>query len=100
MTNKEAVIWLANVMADIGKAKHSDLWHYEQALSEIKEMLESQPQRKKGKWLVHGDVPKTCSCCHEDWDKLVNGDVWYTDELPKYCPNCGSYNGGKEDEID
>ena len=51
MTNKEAVIWLINVTADIGKAKHSDLWHYEQALSEIKEMLESQPERKKGKWI-------------------------------------------------
>lgn len=44
MTNREAVIWLINVTADIGKAEHRDLWHYEQALSEIKEMLESQPE--------------------------------------------------------
>lgn len=51
MTNKEAVIWLTNVMADIGEAKHSDLWHYKQALSEIKEMLESQLERKKKKWI-------------------------------------------------
>ena len=56
----------------------------------------AQPERKKGKWLVYGDIPTTCSCCHEDWDKYVNGDVWYSDELPNYCPSCGSYNGGKE----
>lgn len=40
MTNAEAVNWLINITADIGKAEHSDLWHYEQALSEIREMLE------------------------------------------------------------
>lgn len=48
-----------------------------------------EPERKKGKWLVYGDIPTTCSCCHEDWDKYVNGDIWYSDELPKYCPSCG-----------
>ena len=41
MSNKEAVNWLINILADIGKAEHSDLWHYEQALTEIKDMLES-----------------------------------------------------------
>ena len=41
MDNKEAVNWLINISADIGKAEHSDLWHYEQALTEIKDMLES-----------------------------------------------------------
>ena len=41
MNNREAVNWLINITADIGKAEHSDLWHYEQALTEIKDMLES-----------------------------------------------------------
>lgn len=41
MTNGEAVNWLINISADIGKAEHRDLWHYEQALSEIREMLET-----------------------------------------------------------
>lgn len=40
MTNAEAVNWLINLTADIGKAEHRDLWHYEQALYEIREMLE------------------------------------------------------------
>ena len=44
MTKGEAVNWVINLMADIGKAEHSELWHYEQALTEIKEMLESEMQ--------------------------------------------------------
>lgn len=47
MTNGEAVIWLTHILADIGKVEHCNLWHYEQALSEIKEMLEtSQPEQR------------------------------------------------------
>lgn len=42
MTNSEAINWIINISADIGKAEHRDLWHYEQALSEIREMLESE----------------------------------------------------------
>ena len=47
MDNREAVNWLINILEDIGKAEHSDLWHYEQALTEIKDMLKSaQPEQK------------------------------------------------------
>ena len=83
MTNKEAVIWLTNVMADIGEAKHSDLWHYEQALAEIKEMLESQLERKKGKWIDKSDgidgAWNYCSVCGEQVIDLYD-----------FCPNCGA----------
>ena len=44
MTKTEAVNWLINIMSDIGKAQHRDLWHYEQALAEIKKILEEEPQ--------------------------------------------------------
>ena len=44
MTRGEAVNWIINISADIGKAEHRELWHYEQALSEIREMLESGPE--------------------------------------------------------
>ena len=44
MTRGEAVNWLTNIMSDIGKIEHQDLWHYEQALSEIRELLEAQPE--------------------------------------------------------
>lgn len=43
MTSREAVNWIINISADIGKSERRDLWHYEQALSEIKELLESLP---------------------------------------------------------
>ena len=42
MTHKEAVNWLINLAADIGKVEHRDLWHYEQALTEIREILETE----------------------------------------------------------
>lgn len=49
MTNGEAINWIINISADIGKAEHRDLWHYEQALSEIREMLETaQPEPWEG----------------------------------------------------
>ena len=44
MTRKEAVNWLINLSADIGKAEYKSLWHYEQALSEIRDLLESESQ--------------------------------------------------------
>ena len=48
MDNREAVKWLTNISADIGKAEHSDLWHYDQALTEIKDMLEYAQLSQKG----------------------------------------------------
>lgn len=56
MTNKEAVNWIINLSADIGKSEHRELRHYEQALYEIMEILESaQPG-----WIpVTERLPKT-----------------------------------------
>ena len=89
MTNGEAVNWIINISADIGKAEHRDLWHYEQALSEIKEMLESQPERKKGKWIeIKHTFFHKCSQC--SW--LNDVDSGYD-----FCPRCGSYNGGEQE---
>lgn len=45
MTKGEAVNWLINLMADIGKAEHQELWHYEQALEEIRDMLEDEARK-------------------------------------------------------
>jgi rubrerythrin len=86
MTRGEAVNWLINIMADIGKAEHSDLWHYEQALMEIREMLESQPERKTGRWLPDnrpGGGFWVCSCCK------FPSEAFAADKLYKYCPVCG-----------
>lgn len=75
MTNKEAVNWLINIMADIGKSEHSELWHYEQALMEIREMLEAEPQ-----WIPCGErlpeesgrylVTRGLNACGSLWNRI------------------------------
>lgn len=84
MNNREAVNWLINISADIGKTEHSDLWHYEQALTEIKDMLESaQPSE----WIkvprCEGDTQPNLKC-------PICGNVigWW--DLGRYCAGCGT----------
>jgi len=56
----------------------------------VRDIAPSAEPRKRGKWIANGDIHKECPFCGEDWDKYVFGEVWYTDELPKFCPNCGA----------
>lgn len=92
MNNAEAVNWLINITADIGKVEHQNLWHYEQALSEIREMLEDaptiEPQRMRGKW-IQADKNEPyfvqCSVCR-----------YMTDNESDFCPNCGADMRGEE----
>ena len=86
MTKGEAINWIINISADIGKAEHRDLWHYEQALDGIREMLEGEPERKIGKWIkvtdkhgINGETVWRCSSCLEM--TICRG---------YYCPNCGA----------
>lgn len=88
MTNKEAVNWIINLMADIGKAEHSELWHYEQALKEIKEMLEPEfcwtpvsemlPE-KNGRYLVTNSAGEIVDV---DWNVWVNGEWLFPNSAP------------------
>lgn len=90
MTNKEAAIWLLNLSDDIGKAEHQSLWHYEQALQEMREMLECEPERKKGKWIYNSPVTMKCDQCGfviKDWD-------WHRF---KFCPNCDCDMRGEQE---
>ena len=89
MNNAEAVNWLINITADIGKVEHQDLWHYEQALSEIREMLEDAPQRMRGRWetdaygaMDDGEYLITrCSAC---------GTAYEYGHDDRYCGFCGA----------
>ena len=47
MTNEDAIKWLENLRQDIGQLRHEDLWHYEQAIVEIIELLEEQEEKLK-----------------------------------------------------
>lgn len=106
MTNKEAITWLNNLITSIGEPQHSELWHYEQALSEIKDMLKAlpsaEPERKRGMWLQEGmwsegyGMGETygyywrCSSC----DEIVQGG--YSQCGDNFCSNCGADMRGKE----
>lgn len=77
MTRGEAVNWLINIMSDIGKIEHQDLWHYEQTLSEIRELLEAQPEVLA---CGEGELSAQPEPC-EDANGIIIRDV----EFPKGC---------------
>lgn len=86
MTNGEAVNWIINISADIGKVEHKDLWHYEQALSEIRDILEST-QPRKGKWIKEKDGYNRCSECGSRGSAIK----------ARYCHHCGAYMRGEQE---
>ena len=98
MTKAEAVNWIINISADIGKIEHQDLWHYEQALDEIREMLEAEPERKIGKWEVldirdyaqrhTGRKVGKCPFCGYLTGEFRRWREAYH-ELTNFCPACG-----------
>ena len=70
-----------------------------------------EPERKTGEWILDEDPHDgdcRCSAClmaigqlHERNHGLLNaltGGKWWT--FYKFCPNCGSYNGGEQSEAD
>lgn len=93
MTNGEAVNWIINISADIGKAEYRGLWHYEQALSEIREILESaQPERKTGKWIILPPCFEEICMCSNCKTKFFNAY-----QHRDICPNCGAYMRGESE---
>lgn len=61
----------------------------------IENLPPADPERKKGKW-VRLEYDKTyakCSGCGSNWEwaLIVNCNM-------NFCPNCGSHNGGEQDE--
>lgn len=65
-------------------------------LAQIFNIIKQQPtieERKNGEWILkstNGEEFYWCSEC---------GRVTF-DDPTNYCPNCGSYNGGGDDETD
>ena len=55
----------------------------------LNDLPSAQPERKNGKWLRSGSsiFPYECDQC---------GDT--NERATPFCPNCGSYNGGEQDE--
>ena len=69
----------------------------------IEQLPSTQPERKKGKWII--DYKETgriwhchCSNCGKDPQDHIGGtENWWLVRLPKYCPNCGLPMRGDEE---
>lgn len=55
----------------------------------------STAERKKGKWMRLNDIDGfvRCSSCGTFWDYSIIDTLHF-----HFCPRCGSYNGGEEDD--
>ena len=94
MTREEAI----GVLEDVRDAICENIPGSHPELDELKEAVQmavnALEERKKGKWInegIYGEGHSQCSirCSNCDWHY-----IGYLDDY-KFCPNCGSYNGGE-----
>ena len=72
---------------EIGTEEESYIGKYE-AITAISDLPSAD--RPQGKW-IGGEIPTRCPICEHDWDEYVFGpEYFYTGDIPKYCPNCGT----------
>lgn len=118
ISRQAAINWIINLSADIGKVQHQELWHYEQALDEIRALLEqtAEPEitedQVKEYCYLRNLVVITKECFevlkrnHEPrrgrWRAVKSELGDYThyfvcslcdgigDETMRYCPDCGA----------
>ena len=67
-----------------------------------KNVMERIHERKKGKWIDDGtELGCCCSECGVTLDDYFYGALYEVrlDKIPNFCPNCGSYNGGEQIEV-
>lgn len=82
-----------------------EIIHSMEYCDDFLEIIEKQPtvepERKKGKWLPDNnaiyETRFVCSNCHESQVVPTIGFRRYK-PIWDYCPMCGSYNGGDQDE--
>ena len=73
-------------------ADYDDGEYWAVSMAQIQNAPTIDPERKKGKWLeMAGDLQ--CSECGATYHDLYPD---YSDT--NFCPNCGSYNGGDNDD--
>ena len=72
---------------------------YSGLMTDIKHLPPATPQPKVGRWIDTGcDGQYECSNCNCLWQDSEENPYSDWIEIAHYCPNCGSYNGGGEDE--
>ena len=73
---------------------------------EIDALPSAQPERKKGKWIPFeygDDTWHKCTACGvaDNYISIVqrpNGKTGRLESVRNFCPNCGAYMRGEEDE--
>ena len=99
MTREEVVKWLESLKRETGKAENCALWHYAESIDMAIKAL-SPEDRPTGEWIkATGMMPPEFHghhCCSE-CGNFANMEPPFgnREDLSKFCPNCGSYNGGK-----
>ena len=79
--------------------KHFD-GHTEKDVTRLLSLTSAEP-RKRGGWIDDAtELGCCCSECGVTLDDYFYGSLHEIclSKMPNYCPNCGSYNGGEEDE--
>ena len=74
----------------------------DEVVKELKQLPSVQPERKRGKWNITDAYPHNvyCSECNTRFAQ-THWAVWEDGSLPRnFCPNCGAYMGGEQDETD
>ena len=70
-------------------------------LTEVRDRLKAlpsaQPERKKGKWILECDAEGEGDNLYRCPECGCNYSCQEYD-IPNFCPNCGSYNGGESDD--
>ena len=60
----------------------------------------SDADRPQGEWIVNvSDYKSVCSVCGANETDFIYGtEMWYGLGESKFCPNCGAYMKGADDE--
>ena len=69
------------------------------AIDFLEQLPPVQPERKTGQWICQADDDIwNCSECDYEIDGTGCIDPLEYLKTYKFCPNCGSYNGGEQTE--
>lgn len=97
INRQDAIALVDRPIVPTGDAVYDNAREDERA--SIKDDLASLPsaEPKHGEWIYKNGLRQFfCSEC--GYPSLTHDDVYiYGMDLPNYCSNCGSYNGGEEE---
>ena len=69
-------------------------WAVDLCVDALEKLPSAQPERKKGKWILECDAEGEGDNLYRCPECGCNYSCQEYD-IPNFCPNCGSYNGGK-----